>query len=292
MNRLMQIYYNAVFGAIGGLIGWFIVGMFPTGEWNILIAYTFVGAGVGLCIGGMTGAVTGLVVQRSMPRALIGAVLGGIVGLIGGMLGLLIGEGFFLLLGGGIIGRTLGWTFLGLFLGLGDGLVSLKLRRAGYGAIGGTVAGLVGGIAYEVMTQLFLRQSDVVQMIVGALGLILIGACLGGIIPLSVEFIAAVMGKGTLKVLNGKRRDLEVSVIDTVTLGSSDACEVYLPGDAGIAKKHAVVYKGDKGFFVRDLGTERGGTQVGNRAVPPGAPGQLLRAGDQIRMGQTIVSFK
>ena len=47
MNRLMQIYYNAVFGASGGLIGWFIVGLFPTGDWNILIAYTFVGAGVG-----------------------------------------------------------------------------------------------------------------------------------------------------------------------------------------------------------------------------------------------------
>jgi len=288
----MQIYYNAVFGALGGLSGWFLVGLFPTGEWHILLAYTLVGAGVGVCVGGMIGAVTGLVVQRSLPRALIGAVLGGLVGLVSGTLGLLSGEGFFLWLGGGILGRTLGWMFFGLLLGLGDGLVSLKLRRAGYGAIGGTVAGLVGGVTYEVMTQLFLRQSDLVQMIIGALGLILIGACLGGIIPLAIEVIAAVMGKGTLEVLNGKRRGLVVSVIDTVTLGSSDGCEVYLPGDAGIAKKHAVVYKGDQGFFVRDLGAAPGGTHVGHRAVPPGTPGQPLRPGDQIRLGQTLVLFK
>jgi hypothetical protein len=291
MNRWLQIYYNAIFGALGGLIGWFIVGSFPTGAWHILLAYTFVGAGVGVCIGGMTGAVTGLIVQRSPLRALIGAILGGIVGLIGGTLGLLIGEGFFLILGGGILGRTLGWTFLGLFLGLGDGLVGFKLRRAAYGTIGGTLAGLSGGIAYEVMTQLFLRQSEFVQMIVGALGLILIGACLGGIIPLSVEMIARVLGNGTLEVLNGKRRGTVVSVIDTTTLGSSDACEVYLPGDPGIARKHAVVYKGAQKFFVRDLGSERG-TSVGGQPVAAQPPGHALQSGAIIQIGQTQVLFK
>lgn len=291
MNRILQIYFNAVFGALGGLIGWFIVGMFPTGEWNILIAYTFVGAGVGLCIGMMTGAVTGLVVRGSLPRAILGAALGGIVGLIGGMLGLLIGEGVFLALGGGIIGRSLGWTLLGFFLGIGDGVTSLKIKRASYGAIGGILAGMVGGLTYEAMTQLFLNQSDTVQMIVGAFGLVLIGACLGGIIPLSIEIIGELTGAGTLQVLNGRRKDLVVSVIDSVTLGSYDGCEVYLPGDTGIAKKHAVVYKGAGGFFVRDLGTESG-TIVGGKAAPTQPPGQRLRSGDQIRVGQTLVLFK
>jgi hypothetical protein len=291
MNRILQIYFNAVSGALGGLIGWFIVGSVSTGEWNILIAYTFVGAGVGLCIGMMTGAVTGLVVRGSLPRAVLGAALGAIAGLISGMLGLLIGEGVFLALGGGVIGRSLGWTLLGLFLGIGDGVTSLKIKRASYGAIGGLLAGMVGGLIYEAMTQLFLSQSDTVQMIVGAFGLILIGACLGGIIPLSIEIIGELTGRGTLQVLNGRRKDLVVSVIDSVTLGSYDGCEVYLPGDPGIAKKHVVVYKGAGGFFVRDLGTERG-TAVGNKPVPSQSPGQRLRSGDQIRVGQTVVLFR
>lgn len=291
MNRLLQIYFNAVFGALGGLIGWFIVGSVSTGEWNILVAYAFVGAGVGLCIGMMTGAVTGLVVRGSLPRAIWGAALGAIAGLISGMVGLLIGEGVFLALGGGIIGRSLGWTLLGLFLGIGDGVISLKIKRASYGAVGGLLAGMVGGLTYEAMTQLFLSQSDTVQMIVGAFGLILIGACLGGIIPLSIEIIGELTGGGTLQVLNGRRKDLVVSVIDSVTLGSYDGCEVYLPGDPGIAKKHAVVYKGAGGFFARDLGTE-GGTIVGGKAAPAQPPGQRLRSGDQIRVGQTLVLFK
>ncbi len=291
MKPWVQIYYNAVFGAIGGLIGWFIVGVFPTGDWNIWVAYPFVGAGVGLCIGGTTGAVTGLVVQRTLRRTLRGAVLGSIVGLISGTVGLLMGEGFFLILGGGIIGRTLGWIFLGLFLGVGDGLVSRKLRRAGYGLIGGTIAGLVGGAAYESLTQLFITQSDTVQMIVGALGLVLIGACLGGIIPLAVDFLDIVGGKGTLTVKKGKRPGDAISVVDPVTLGSSDSCDMYLPGDPGIAKKHAVVSK-DKGkFYVRDLGSGRG-TSVNNRPVTDQQPGHALRSGETIHLGQTEVLFE
>ncbi len=291
MNRFMQIYYNAVFGALGGLIGWFIVGSFATGEWNVYLAYTFVGAGVGACIGLMTGAVSGMIVQRSLPRAIIGAILGSIAGFISGILGLLIGEVFFLVIGGGLIGRALGWTLLGLFLGMGDGLINLKLKRAGYGAIGGIVAGVLGGLMYETMTQMFLTTSDTIQIIVGALGVILIGACLGGIIPLSIELIGTIVGKATLVVMNGKRQGLTISVIDTTTLGSSDACEVYLPMDPGIAKKHAVVYQGKDGFYAREL--EAGnGSFVNTTPIPKQAPGYKLKPGDQIRLGQTIVAFK
>lgn len=291
MNRFMQIYYNAIFGAIGGLIGWFVVGLFPTGDWDILIAYAFVGAGVGAFIGLLTGSVGGLMVQRSVRRATLGAVLGCIAGLASGTIGLLLGEGFFLILKGGLIGRSLGWTFLGLFLGMGDGLINLKMKRAGYGAVGGMLGGLAGGLVYESMTELFIKQSGDIQIVVGAIGVILIGACLGGIIPLSVELIAAVVGRGALEVLNGKRQGLVVSVIDRVTLGSYDGCEVYLPMDKGIAKKHALVYQGKGGFFAQDLGSAAG-TFVGNRRVPIQTPGLQLRSGDQIRLGETLVRFK
>jgi hypothetical protein len=290
MTRNWQIYYNAIFGAIGGLLGWLIVGRFNTGEWNITLAYIFVGAGIGLTIGAMVGAVEGVIIKQSANRAVLGAAMGGGAGLVSGIIGLLIGEVAFLALGGGFLGRALGWTALGLFLGVGEGLVSRQLKRASYGAIGGTIAGLLGGIIYEAMTQLFLTRSETAQMIVGALGLIVIGACLGGIIPLSVDLIARVAdGRGLLKVLSGRRANLEISIIDVATLGSYDGCDVYLPGDRAIEGKQAQIGKGPQGYTIKNIG-QRTPIYLNGSPLAPNA-NQPLPAGADIQIGETRLRF-
>jgi hypothetical protein len=285
MTKARQIYYNAVFGAIGGLLGWLVVGSVNTGGWNIWLAYAFVGAGVGLFIGGMVGAVEGIVIKQSAPRATLGALAGAAAGLISGLLGLLLGEAGFLLMGGGLLGRSLGWLLLGLFLGIGEGVVSRSMLRSSYGAIGGTVAGAVGGLVYEGMTQAFLQQSDTVQMVVGALGLILIGACLGAIIPLTIFVVA----RGTLYIRSGARKGLAKEIIDAVTLGSYDGCEVYLPGDPAIEKKHARIYRKGGQFFIEDLGSSSG-THVNGARVYPGSATEI-RKGAKVRLGSTVVEL-
>jgi len=286
MNKVRQVYYNAIFGAIGGLLGWLIVGSVSTGGWNIVLAYAFVGAGVGLFIGGMVGAVEGIVIKRTASRAILGAATGAAAGLISGLLGLLLGEAIFLAIGGGLMGRSVGWLLLGLLLGIGEGLVSRSMRRASYGAIGGTLAGAIGGLTYESLTQAFLERSDTVQMVVGAVGLILIGACLGSIIPLTILVAAA---RGTLRVVSGKRKGLEVAVVDAATLGSYDGCAVYLPGDPTIDKKHARVYRKGPQFFIEDLGSASG-TYVNGARVPAG-PGMEIRKGAQIQLGGVAVEL-
>lgn len=286
MSKSLQIYYNAIFGAIGGLLGWLLVGSVSTGNWNILLAYAFVGAGVGLAIGALTGMVDGAVVKRSPRRALIGAVLGAAAGLVSGVLGLLIGEGVFLLIGGGIIGRALGWLLLGLFLGIGEGVVSKSVKRASYGAIGGTLAGLLGGLLYEGMTQVFLKRGDTVQMIVGAIGLMLIGASLGAIIPLT---IAIAGGKGMLRVRSGKRDGLELSIVDAVTIGSYDGCQLYLPGDPAVAPKHARVYRKGVQFFLENL-SSAGGTLVNGTPVAAGGTVEV-KQGARIQVGATLIEL-
>jgi len=285
VSKARQIYYNAVFGAIGGLLGWLVVGSINTGGWNIWLAYALVGAGVGLFIGGMVGAVEGVVIKQSAPRAALGVLAGGAAGLISGLLGLLLGEAVFLLLGGGLAGRSLGWLLLGSFLGIGEGAVNRSPRRIYYGGIGGTLAGAVGGILYEGMTQAFLQRSDTVQMVVGALGLILIGACLGSIIPLTI-FVAA---RGTLYVRSGARKDLAKEIIDAVTLGSYDGCEVYLPGDPAIEKKHARIYRKGGQFFIEDL-SSRSGTFVDGIPLPPGSAMEIKK-GAKVRLGSTMVEL-
>ena len=285
MSKARQIYYNAVFGAIGGLLGWLVVGSINTGGWNIWLAYAFVGAGVGLFIGGMVGAVEGIVIKQSAPRAALGALAGAAAGLISGLLGLLLGEAGFLIIGGGLLGRSLGWLLLGLFLGIGGGVVSRSMIRSSYGAIGGTLAGAVGGLIYEGMTQAFLQRSDTVQMVVGALGLILIGACLGSIIPLTIFVVA----RGTLYVRSGARKGLAKEIIDAVTLGSYDGCEVYLPGDPAIEKKHARIYRKGGQFFIEDLGSGSG-TYVNGAGVVPGSALEIKK-GAKVRLGSTVIEL-
>jgi len=285
MSKAWQIYYNAVFGAIGGLLGWLVVGSVKTGGWNIWLAYAFVGAGVGLFIGGMVGAVEGIVIKQSARRAALGVLAGGAAGLLSGFLGLLLGEAGFLIIGGGLVGRSLGWLLLGAFLGIGEGAVNRSPRRVYYGGIGGTLAGAVGGLIYEGMTQAFLERSDMVQMVVGALGLILIGACLGAIIPLTIFVVA----RGTLYVRSGARKGLAKEIIDAVILGSYDGCDVYLPGDPAIEKKHARIYRKEGRFFIEDLGS-RSGTYVNSTRVPPGSAVEIKK-GAKVRLGSTIVEL-
>lgn len=292
MNKARQIYYNAVFGAIGGLLAWQIVGLFATGAWPLTAANAFIGAGVGLCIGFMTGAATGVVKQLTLRPIFVGAVRGAAIGLVSGAVGMVLGGLLFVVFGGGFQGRLLGWVLLGLLLGLGDGLVSRSPLRATYSALGGTLAGAAGGLLYEGMTQVFVRQAAAdtagmnnLQMMMSALGLILIGACLGGIIPMTLTLLA----QGRLRVLNGRRAGLVVDVLDAVTLGSYDGCALYLPGDQAIAAKHARVHRQNGRFFVTDLDTPSG-TRVDGASLASGAV-LAIDKGAKIQMGQVMVEL-
>ena len=139
MNRTRQIYYHAIFGAIGGLLAWQIVGIFATGAWPLTAANAFIGAGAGLFIGFMLGAADGIVNKRPLRPTLLGAFRGAAVGLVSGAVGMLMGGLLFVISGGGLQGRLLGWVLLGLLLGLGNGLVarspltrSLRCDRRGH----------------------------------------------------------------------------------------------------------------------------------------------------------------
>src|SRR4029078_7200735 len=92
MNKTMQIYYTAILGALGGLLGWWILGSIPTGAWNVWLAYSLVGLGLGLCIGGCVAATDGALIKRSGMRALRDGLAGGAAGALAGLVGLLLAE--------------------------------------------------------------------------------------------------------------------------------------------------------------------------------------------------------
>jgi len=285
MNKALQIYYTAVLGALGGLLGWWIIGSMTLDHWNIWVAYPIVGAGLGLCIGGCIAATDGALIKRVPARALRDALLGGLAGGLAGLFGLLLAELSFLGIGGGLLGRTVGWLLLGGFIGLSDVLVGRRLRRALYGALGGLTGGALGGLLYEGLTQLFLAQSNRIQVVVGGVGLMLLGACIGAPIPLARQ----VLSRGELRVLNGDQAGLVREVVDTASIGRYDGCDIYLP-DPAVSWRHAQIRRTSAGFAVEVLADAGRGLAVGQHTLGPGEV-LALRGGEQLQIGETTLEF-
>jgi hypothetical protein len=285
MNKTLQVYYSAVFGALGGLLGWWALGSLPTQAWSLLLANAFVGAGLGLGIGGMIAASDGAMVKGVARRALRDGLVGGMAGAAAGLVGLLLGGLVFVALGGGLIARTLGWVLLGLLIGAGDGVVRRQPQRALYGALGGVGGGLVGGALYELLTQVFLRQSGPAQVALGGAGLVLLGAAIGALIPLARQALS----RGELRVLRGAQAGLVREVTDSASIGRYDGNDLYLP-DAGIAWRHALVRRTGQGFELTVLPSADGPLWVGGQSVPPSSV-RALRSGDQIQIGEAVVEF-
>jgi hypothetical protein len=285
MNKFWQIYYTAVLGALGGLLGWWAVGSFELSHWNIWLAYPIIGAGLGLFIGGGVASADGAVVKRAPARALRDGLAGALAGAVAGLLGLLIAELSFLVIGGGFAGRTLGWMLLGGFLGLAEGLLRRHPLRARYGAIGGLAGGAVGGLIYEALTQAFLAQSGPTQVVVGAVGLTLLGACIGALIPLARQALA----RAEIRVLNGEQAGLVREVADSASVGRYDGCDVYLP-DREVAWRNLLVRRTEGGFQAEVPAEATSGAQVGAHTLAPGER-VALSGGERIRLGATTIEF-
>jgi hypothetical protein len=283
MNKITQIYYNALLGALGGLIGWWAVGSVATQLWPAWPAAAFVGAGVGMAISALIAATDGAVVKRVAHRALRDGVLGAIAGVVAGALGMLLALAVFLQLQGGWEGRTFSWMLLGTLIGAGDYIVSRQRRRALYAAIGGMLGGLVGGLGYEALTLAFINNVGA-QIWLSGLGLTLIGACIGAFIPLTRQILA----RAELHVLNGQQSGLVREITDSAAIGRYDGNELYLP-DGGIAWRHAVVARDQRGFTLEVL-PEAGPVYLGARIVGPGTRVPLAN-GDRIQIGEALVEF-
>ncbi len=290
MTKVWQVYYNSVLGAMGALTAWLLLGQIDTTAWNVNLDNLITGAGIGLFIGVSLGIVDGLLVKRSLKITLVGMFGGAFAGLLSGMIGLFLGGIVFNFIEGGFIARILGWMIFGAFLGLGQGLIKWRLKRALYGFIGGTLAGFVGGALYEIFTQLFLQHSSRVQVFLSALGLVLIGVSLGVLIPLSVTLISGLMSqRGIFIYLNGPRKGTEIELIGQATLGSSDACDVYIP-DRNIEKQQAQVFLGSQGFEIYNLGKSQS-FYLGQSLIEPGTSATLPN--DSIlQIGSIQLSFK
>jgi hypothetical protein len=292
----LRIYFNAVLGGIGGVIGWAllalagIIGLMPT-DGYLYLRDALTGLLVGVSIGAAIGSTDGLIVSRSMRRLKEGAKFGAILGAIGGVGGLILGEIVYGWAGGGVWPRAIGWAVFGACVGTSDGFARKMPLKIRYGIVGGVLGGLIGGATYDRLSVILISALGDRSLALGwgaAVGLILLGACIGALVGL----VESLLRKAWLTFLSGRmegqNRTLDPSVPET-TLGKSDLCGIVLLGDRSVANVHAGIRPSGGGFV---LSAREAAVTVERNGQVQNGPEVALQPGDRIQLGSTRMVFQ
>jgi len=277
----MRLYYYAVLGAMGGLIGWQASNTIGLSFWsNLYLSEIVVGGLIGLSIGALIGLSEGLN-SRNFLQILKSTLFSGGLGLIGGAIGLPIAEGLFLFLGGGVLGRAIGWAVFGLLIGAAFAITSGN--EAWKPALGGGIGGLLGGIVLESVRALF------TDPLVGkAIGLTSLGASIG----IFIALIVLLLSKAWFEVTSGKMQGSEF-ILDkfiksngpSAFIGSSPLkSDIVLP-DPDIDPQHALLKGEDSHFNLKDLSLS--GTFINGKKIEIAQ----LRKNQTVKIGNTELVY-
>lgn len=286
---LRRIYFNAVLGGAGGLLGWIAVTLAAVSGVNIYLADAINGVLIGVCIGLAIGSTEGLVASQSLKRLCRGAGYGAALGALGGLIGLVLGELIFSSLGGGVWPRAIGWSIFGVFVGTSDGFAEKMPSKIRYGILGGLLGGMIGGSTYEALLSLLYQTGylALARSWGSAIGLIILGACIGALMGL----VEALLRPAWVFFLTG-RLEGQTRTLDnrrTITIGTSDACSIVVPGDASVAPVHAEVVFADGQFVIRP----RDGKVIVRRETQElEVTNHALQARDRIQLGNTKMIFR
>ncbi len=281
MNRRMRTFYYAIFGAIGGLIGWQISNLLGLSFIrNIYLSEAIVGALVGLAIGLLIGIVEGLLTRNPVQMLRSGG-LSCLLGAAAGFIGLPLSEFLFQKLGAGYAGRAVGWGVFGLLIGLAEGITGKS--QLWKGMLGGLIGGALGGVLLEGAHNL-LKDAQLGKLA----GLVLLGAATGAFISL----IVTLLSRAWLEITSGKLKGTEF-ILDkfmraggpVISIGSSPLkSEIVFP-DPDIAPQHALLTGNGSSFSIKDISLN--GTFINNRKIEQA---QLVNR-QTIRMGNTQMVY-
>jgi pSer/pThr/pTyr-binding forkhead associated (FHA) protein len=302
MAILARVYFNAVFGALGGLLGWMQFGVFGDKTSSSLGQLLLGGAFIGGFIGYFVVSVEAIR-DRSVLRFCRLAAYGVVLGAVGGSLGMWLGEAvnYYLVRGllgwqdgtaaalrvaGEVLCRGLGWMFLGLAVGVSEGIASRSLGKLSYGTMGGIIGGFVGGALFGLIKILEKGSESTSHVWVGALGLIILGACIGALSAL----VQVVFQPASIKVVRGwqEGREYPLLKLDNL-LGRDEGADIALFRDMRVEKRHAIIQREGNRFLLLNNEAPPEQTRVNDQPVP-----QLcnLEDGDRIQLGSIILRFQ
>jgi hypothetical protein len=296
MALLSRIYFNAVYGALGGLLGWMLFGVFgeknPGGDVETL-NHLLGGALIGGAIGYFVVGVEALRDQSAVRFARL-ASYGLLLGATGGALGMVIGEkvNYFLvwLFGGDFVvltmlARGLGWSLLGVAIGASEGIAARSLGKFSYGTAGGLLGGLVGGVLYELFDSLA-RAELGTNSFWSAMGLVILGACIGMLSAL----VQGVFQPASVRVLRGWQEGREYGLDKPASLlGRDEHADIALFRDMRVEKKHAYIKRVGNRYVLVNNGSPPEYTLVNDVPV---ADTRDLHDDDRIQLGNVLLRFQ
>jgi MFS family permease len=305
MSLLVRIYFNAVFGALGGLIGWMLFGVFGERTTSDFGQWLLGGGLIGGCIGYFVVSVDA-VRDASLVRFARLAGYGLVLGAAGGALGMCVGESvnIFIIrrvigppgdgfsgahLAGFMLGRGLGWLFLGIAIGISEGIAARSLGRMSYSTIGGAVGGFVGGALFGLFYYVLVIRADQASSggyLWAALGLVILGACIGSLSAL----VQAVLQPASLKVLRGWQEGREYPVVKPETLlGREEHADIALFRDMKVEKRHALIRRIHNRFLLVNNSSPPEQTRINDQPV---TKDKELHDGDRVQLGSIVLRFQ
>ena len=282
---------------------------------NRVARMSFVGCSAAICAALPLGLILSLSPGASLLTILFGFIVGGILagfltafdllwtqrkgelvnrvlrataaGSLGGASGAWVGQVLFRLWGNylvggpsaGIIlplsfGTAVGWGVTGLGVGLAITLPFQSTRpRWLIASTGGTVGGAAGGLLMQFL-----------QPLMGPVSLIFGLLAFGAAVGFGISWAEMALSSLRLQVLEGPGRGSEFTLGNNTLIGSEGKCTVRLT-EAGVASRHARIYRKGRSLFFEDLGSSAGSV-LNDRKVAGTAAS--VSHGDLISIGKTL----
>lgn len=294
MSSSSKRFIICAIGFLGGVAAWpaaevllFYQASFP----SYLIFSLVQGSAIGFFLGAFFGSAEGII-SSERTRGIKGILTGASVGLAGGAIGMLIGQAVLFILkttfftsyksfnfAGLHLARILGWAFMGIFLGMIEGIRSLSGRKMSVGMLGGFTGGLLGGTIYEYAS--FLLPDLFFTRLVSF-------ALFGLLIGFFYSLIEHRLSPGILRILNGPLKGKEFFINQRrLKIGTLEKNDICLKGYKEVAEKHAVIrFKKDDVYIE---GSKEGTPVfVNDKRVKS----RILKYEDVLRIGSAKFFFK
>ncbi len=317
MSLQAKTYLNLLAGALAGLLAWVLTDL--TGWFSDVLQvhyrvrlglfgdpkYLLYGAVFGFLLGLLLALVDSLALETQTRRNQTLAI-GAAVGAIGGWVGLTLGEVAFALiypLSGltqdqlpvnpaqffiVLVGRALGYAFIGSIVGAAQGAVSRSTIIARQGAFGGFIGGFLGGTVFQILGGLGFSPS-----LSRLLALMATGALAGFFVGL----VQNLLKQAWIRVVLGRNEGKEYLLAKPVTtLGRSELADIGLFGDPSIAPTHAAIESLSAQNRHRLRAVMEPNTRGAEYAPPlvngqPVSGEQWLADGDTVQIGKRTLLF-
>src|SRR5262249_11316400 len=150
--------------------------------------------------------------------------------------------------------------------------------------LGGLLGGFVGGMLFYVFYSI--RVDGALTSIWGAIGLIILGACIGSL----SAFVQTVFLPANVKVMRGWQEGREYPLDKAANLiGRDEPADIALFRDMKVEKKHCYIKQVSGKYYLVNNGAPPEFTLVNDTPV---ANQRELADGDRIQLGSIILKFQ